>query len=117
MESSVVSGGQPRERRGLTRSVWVKAALVIAAAEAVLVLVGVMPRWTVVVIAALVLVGYFLRGRGVSSPTVRQGIWAVAMSQALVLFVPIILWVVSALVVLVLAAVAVILLLVLFFDR
>jgi hypothetical protein len=117
MESSVASGGQSRKRRGLTRSVWVKAALVIAAAEAVLVLVGLMPRWTVVVIAALVLAGYFLRGRGVGSPTVRQGIWAVAMSQALVLFVPIILWVVSALVVLVLAAVAVIVLLVLFFDR
>jgi hypothetical protein len=73
MESSVVSQGQPG-RRPLVQSLWARAALLIAAAEAVLVVVGLIPRWTAVAVAALVLAAYFLRGRNVSSPSARQGL-------------------------------------------
>jgi uncharacterized membrane protein YphA (DoxX/SURF4 family) len=122
MESSVVSGGQPASegkpaKRPLVESVWARAAIVIAVAEAVLVVVGVIPRWTAVVVAALVLAAYFYRGRKVSNPSTRQGFWAVAVSQALVLFVPLALWILGAVVIVIVAAAAVILLVVLLADR
>ena len=99
------------------QSVWVKTALVIAAAEGVLVIFGVIPRWTVVLAAAVVLAGYFLRGRSVTSPSVRQGLWAVALSQAVVLFVPLVLWIIGAVVTVVLVAVAAVVLALLILDR
>jgi hypothetical protein len=117
VESSVASSGAPRQRRRLIESVWVRGALLIAAAEAVLVVVGVIPRWVAVVVAALVLAAYFLRGRSLSSPSIRQGFWAVAVSQALVLFVPLVLWILGAIVIVGLAAVAAIVLVVLLLDR
>ena len=99
------------------QSVWVKTALVIAAAEGVLVIFGVIPRWTVVLAAAVVLAGYFLRGRSVTSPSVRQGLWAVALPQAVVLFVPLVLWIIGAVVTVVLVAVAAVVLALLILDR
>jgi hypothetical protein len=91
--------------------------LILAAVEAVLILVGVIPRWTAVVVAVVVLAAYFLRGRSVSSPSTRQGLWAVALSQALVLFVPLILWMLGAIVIIGLAAVAAIVVAALLLDR
>jgi hypothetical protein len=90
---------------------------VIAAVEAVLVVAGVLPRWVAVGIAVVVLVAYFGYGRRVRNPSARQGIWAVAVSQGLVLLVPLALWILSAAVVLVLALAAAIVLAVLVLDR
>jgi len=96
---------------------WVRAALVIAVVEGLLVAFDVIPRWVAVVIAVVVIATYFLWGRGVKQASVRQGVWAAAMSQAIVLFVPIIAWLLSAAVIVILAVVAVLVVIVLIIDR
>jgi hypothetical protein len=117
MNTSLAATEGPRPRTRLLQSVWARAALIVAAAEAVLIVVGVIPRWTALVAAAAVLLLYFLYGRKVSPPTLRQGLWAIAISQALVLFVPIALWVLGALVIVGLAVVAALVLAALVLDR
>lgn len=117
MEPSLASGEKPRPRRRFIESNWTRAGLLIAGAEAVLVVVGVIPRWLVVVIAAIVLVFYFARGRRASSPSVRQSAWSIALSQALVLFVPLILWVIGAIAIVAIAAVAAAIVVLIILDR
>lgn len=89
----------------------------VAAIEAVLVAVGVIPRWASVVVAGLLITVYFVWGRTVSNPSVRQGIWAVALSQGIVLFVPIGLWAIGAAVIVLLAVVAALVVIALVVDR
>jgi hypothetical protein len=117
MERPLASGDKPRPRRRIVESPWARTGLLIAGVEAILVVVGIIPRWVAVVIAAVVLVAYFARGRQLGSPTVRQGVWALALSQALVLFVPLLLWVLGAIVVLAIAAVAAAVLVLVVLDR
>jgi uncharacterized membrane protein YphA (DoxX/SURF4 family) len=90
---------------------------VIAAVEAVLIVAGVVPRWAAVGVAIALLVTYFLYGRNVQHAPTRQGMWAVAVSQALVLLVPLALWIIGAAVVVLLAVVAVIVVFLLVRDR
>jgi hypothetical protein len=116
MEPAALPRNESR-RGGLIRSNWLRGAFLIAGAEAALIVVGVIPRWVAVGVAAASVVGYFARGRSIPSQPARRAMWAIAVSQALVLFVPLLLWVLSALVLLVLAAFAVILLVVLVLDR
>jgi hypothetical protein len=114
--ASPATNGKPSPRK-LIESVWVQAALVVAVLEAILIIVGVIPRWVSVVIAAAVIAAYFLWGRPARDPTVRQLSWAGALSQTVVLFVPIIGWILSAALIAVLAVIAAILLVVLIVDR
>jgi hypothetical protein len=114
MASSASSGNG---RRQLIQSTWTKVALVVALVEAVLVGVGVVPRWVSVAIAVAVIAGWFLRGRELRPPSVRASAWAVAVSQALVLFVPLVLWILSAAVVVAVTVVAAIVLVLLVRDR
>jgi hypothetical protein len=116
MASSPATNGKPTPQK-LIHSVWVQAAIAIAVVEAILIVAGVIPRWVSVVIAAAVIAAYFLKGRAVQNPTVRQGAWAAALSQTAVLFVPIIGWILSAALIAILAVIAAILLVVLIVDR
>ncbi len=109
--------GEPAERKGLFESIWFRAALALAAVEGILIGVGVVPRWTAVGIAALLIVVYFVWGRTVKNPTVRQAIWALALSQGIVLLVPIILWAIGAAVIVALAVVAAVVVVALLVDR
>ena len=116
----VINGGSQPEKPSagkLFASVWVRGALVVAVLEAVLIAVGVIPRWAAVVIAGIVIAAYFLRGRTLKNPSARQGAWAAALSQAIVLFVPIIWWIIGAAAIVILAVVAAIILIVLIVDR
>jgi hypothetical protein len=108
---------RPGRQPSLLQSTWARAALLIAAIEAVLIVTGVVPRWLAVAIALAVVAGYFVYGRNVKNPSARQGVWAVAVSQGLVLFVPLALWVLSAVAVVALAIVAAVVLVVLLRDR
>lgn len=114
MESSVA---RAEPGRALVRSPWARAALAIAVVEAVLVVIGVIPRWVAVVAAVVLLAAYAVRGRKAASPSLRQGMWALALSQALVLLVPLVLWLLGALVVIVLAALAAVVVVALLLDR
>jgi hypothetical protein len=117
MESSAASAAPRPGRSSFFTSQWLRLALAIAAVEAVLIVFDAVPRWVAVAVALAVLVGYVAWRRRITSPAARQAAWAVAVSQALVLLVPLALWVASALVVLVLAAAALLVLVWLVLDR
>jgi hypothetical protein len=96
-----------RERR-LAIAVW------IAVIEGVLFLVGAIPRLLTLAVAAVVVVGYFWLGHRLRPLAVREIAWIAAVSQALVMLVPILAIVVGTLAlvgVAILAAIALVLLL------
>jgi hypothetical protein len=115
VEASATPEKPPRGR--LLESIWFRGALAIAFVEGILVAFDVIPRWIAVAVAVAVLAAYFLRGRGIKDASVRQGVWALALSQAVVLLVPLISWILSAAVIVVLAVVAVLLVIALIIDR
>jgi hypothetical protein len=100
-----------RERR-LTRRVRhnrYRIALAIAAAEGILVIAGVMPWWLVVVFAVVAVGAYVGWGREHQSSDVRVLTWTAAVSQLVVVLVPVLaagLVLLAAVAVAVLAAVA-----------
>jgi hypothetical protein len=114
---SAAEPDRPERRRSFLGSTWTRAALVIAATEAVLVVTGVLSRWAAVAIAIVLLIGYFAYGRRVQNPSTRRAAWAVALSQGLVLFVPLALWIIGATLLLLLAVAAVLVLVFLVVDR
>ena len=92
-------------------------AVGIAAVEAVLVLAGVVPWWLVVVAAADPSRCTSAFGRDHGSPGVRAGTWLAAVSQLIVVLVPVGLVVVGVLAIVVVAVLAAIALTVLLLDR
>ena len=117
--SSVASGSPDgvEQHPSLLRSTWTRAALAIVAVEAVLIVFGVLSRWIAIGIALGLLVLYFTYGRGLRSPSARQGMWAVALSQGLVLLVPLALWIFNAALVALLAVAAVVVVAMIVVDR
>lgn len=94
-----------------------RLALWIAIAEGILVAFDVIPWLVAILVAALVLVGYFAWARDQSSQTVREASWVLAVSQAFVALVPVLVIVVGTLALIAVAALAVIALVLLFSDR
>ena len=94
-----------------------RLALWIAIAEGILVAVDVIPWLVAILVAALVLVGYFAWARWQRSQTVRETSWVLAVSQAFVALVPVLVIVVGTLALIAVAALAVIALVLLFSDR
>jgi len=82
-----------------------KVALAVAALEGILVLAGVIPWWIVVLLAVVALAAYLAWGREHSSPDVQVVTWTAAVSQLVVVLVPVL-----AGLVVVLAVIAVVLL-------
>ena len=89
----------------------------IAAVEAILVVIGVLPWWLVVAAAAGSVALYVWVGREHSSPGIRAGTWLAAVSQLIVVLVPVGLVVVGVLAIAVVAVLAAIALTVLLLDR
>lgn len=98
----LVEHGESRLARRLRHN-RLKIALAIAAVEGILVLAGAIPWWIVVLLALAALVAYVGWGREHESADVRVVTWTAAVSQLVVVLVPV---VAGALVVL--AAVAVV---------
>lgn len=92
-------------------------ALVIALLEAILVVAGVLPWWVVAATAAIAVAAYVWFGRGHSSPVVRGITWVVAVSQLVVVLVPVGLVVAGVLAIVILVVIAVVALAVLLLDR
>jgi hypothetical protein len=87
----------------------IKVALAVAALEGILVLAGAIPWWIVVLLALGALAAYAGWGREHPNPDVRTLTWTAAVSQLVVVLVPIVagaLVVLAAFAVVVLAAVA-----------
>ena len=89
----------------------------IAAVEGLLVLVGVVPWWAVVVLAAAAVAIHVGFGRDHPRPGVRGVTWLAAVSQLLVVLVPIAVVVAGALAVGVVVLLAVVALVVLLRER
>ncbi len=103
------SGRWLRERR-------IRIALWIAVIEGILIVLDQIPWSIAIVFAIAAVVGYFW-GRDRLSDTTRQAGWIVAASQAVVIFVPILLTIATILAFTVLAIIAIVALLVLLGDR
>ena len=87
----------------------VQIAVGIAAVEAILVVAGVLPWWLVVAAAAGSVALYAWLGRDHASPGVRAATWLAAVSQLIVVLVPVglvVVGIVAIVVVAILAAVA-----------
>jgi hypothetical protein len=93
---SAIEGGSSRAGRWL-RERRLRFALWIAVLEGIVVAIrGDVSRWTVVIIAALVLVVYMLIRQNVRWDAARQVVWIVAASQVLAVLVVIMAFVVGA---------------------
>jgi hypothetical protein len=99
-----------RERRFRT-------ALWIALIEGLLVILHVIDKWVAIGIAIVVLGLYFLLGRNSSSPTIRQVAWVAAMSQAILILVPIVVAIIGTVALILVAIIAVVALVALFAER
>jgi hypothetical protein len=92
-------------------------AVGIAAVEAVLVVAGILPWWLVVAAAAGSVALYLCLGRDHASPGVRAATWLAAVSQLIVVLVPLGLVLVGILAIAVVAILAAVALAVLLLDR
>ncbi len=99
-----------RERR------W-QLVLGIVLAEGLLVLFDAIPWWSVLVLAALAVALYVALGRGHRNVAVREGTWIAAVSQIVVVLVPVLALVLTALAIVALVLVAVGVLALLLLDR
>jgi len=95
----------------------VQIAVGIAAVEAVLVVAGLLPWWLVVAAAAGSVALYLWLGRDHMSPGVRAAAWIAAVSQLIVVLVPVGLVVVGILAIVAVAILAAVALAMLLLDR
>jgi hypothetical protein len=117
VHQSAIEGGSSRAGRWL-RERRLKLALYIAVLEGVVVAVrGDVSRWTVVGLAALVLIIYMLLRDRLRWDAGREVIWIVATSQAMALLVVILAFVIGALSLVLVGILAVIALVYLLSDR
>jgi hypothetical protein len=94
-----------------------RIALILAMVEGAAVAFDALSAWLAIAIALAVLAFYFFVGRRLTSNTLREATWTVALSQVLVMLVPLLLFVVGTLVILAVGIVAVVALIALFADR
>jgi len=107
---STRGGGWLRDRR-------LKIALGLAIVEGLLVALDVVPAWFAIVLAIAVLAAYFGWARASGPDWLREPGWVVAVWQAVVLLVPILVVVVGTLALVAVGAIAIIALVALFADR
>jgi hypothetical protein len=112
--------GGPALEHGSSRSGrWLRARRVriafwIAVAEGILVVFHAISWWAAIVIAALMLVGWFSFAHRLRSDTARQAGWILAVSQALVALVPVFVLIVGTLALIIVGILAVVALVLLF---
>ena len=88
MSGYIVEHRESRFARRLRRR-RLQVALAVAAVEAILVLVGAIPWWLVVALAVGAVGGYIWLGRDHRNPTFRAASWVAAVSQLIVVLVPV----------------------------
>ncbi len=115
--------GQPALEHGTTRSGrWLRSnrtriAFWIAVIEAILLVFHAVNRWGALLVAVLIIFGYFAVGIRLRSPLARDLAWIAAVSQALVALVPILVILVGTLALIAVGVLAIVALVVLFGDR
>ena len=112
----VVEHGSSRSGRWLRRY-RTRIALWIAVVEAALVVFGVIPKWPAFVVAVGLIALYLFVGRRFGSDTARQTTWIAALSQLLIVALPLLVGIVTLVAFVALAALVVVALVVLFVGR
>jgi len=85
----------------------VHLVLWIILVEGILVLFDAVPWWTVLALAVVAFAAYVTTGRGNSNAVVRETTWIAAVSQLVVVLVPVLAVLLTALAVIALAVIAV----------
>ncbi|HEY7149621.1 MAG TPA: hypothetical protein VH420_09260 [Gaiellaceae bacterium] len=116
LEPGVIEHREGRPRRWL-RERRVAIAAWIAVIEGLLFIVGAIPRLLTLAVAILVVVGYFWLGHRLRPGVAREIAWVAAVSQALVMLIPVLAFVVGTLAIIGLGVLAVVALVVLFSRR
>jgi hypothetical protein len=116
IEQPVLEHGSTRSSRWLRRY-RIRVALAIAIAEAILLVSGAIDKWGALLVAVLVIVGYFVVGSRLRSATARDVFWIAAVSQAIVALVPFLVILIGTLTLIAVAVLALVALVVLFGDR
>jgi hypothetical protein len=116
IEQPVLEHRTTRSERWLRRY-RTRIAFWIAVVEGLLLVVGAVNRWAALLIAVLIIVGYFAFVRQISWPIAREIGWIAAVSQALVALVPILVILVGTLALIAVGVLAIVALIVLFGDR
>ena len=123
MEYDRSLGSGPALEHGSSRlGRWLRArririAFWIAVAEGILVVFHAISWWLAVAVAALVVVGWFSLAHRVRSDTTRQVWWIAAVSQALVVLVPVFVLIVGTMALILVGVLAVVALVLLFSSR
>ncbi len=115
-EPLVIEHGSSKPSRWL-RERRTRVALWAAAIEGLLVVVHAIPRIPALIVAVVLVVAYFAAFRNIRSPLARQLGWVVAVWQALVLLVPVLLILIGTLALILVAILAAVALAFLFIDR
>ncbi len=113
---TVLEHGSSRAGQWL-RARRIRIAFWLAAIEGLLVVVHAIPGWLAIVIAVLVVVGWFAYGHRLRLDTARQVGWIAAVSQALVALVPVLVIVVGTLALVLVGLLAIMALVLLFGSR
>jgi len=113
----VIDHGDAPESGGWLQNRRLKLALLLAVVEGLLVAVGILEAWIAIVLAILALVVYFGWAREQQRETLRDALWIVAVWQAIVLLVPILVVIVGTLALVAVGAIAILALVALFADR
>jgi hypothetical protein len=118
----VFSQGHVLEHRSTPGGRWLRSrrlriALAIAVVEGVLVVLDVVDWWLAVLVAAAAIGFYVVAGRDLRSYTAKQLSWIAAAAQALVVLVPVLVFVISGLAIVALVVLAIVVLALLFADR
>ena len=112
----VVEHGSSRSGRWLRRH-RTRIALWAAVIEAALVVFGVIPKWPAFLVAVALIAFYVFVGRSVGSDTIRQSSWIAALSQLLIVVLPLLIGLVTLVAFVALAILVVVALVVLFAGR
>jgi hypothetical protein len=111
-----IEHGTSRTGRWL-RARRLKLALGLAVVEGVLVALGTIPVSVALLLAAAVIAAHVWVGRSLRSHALRQASWTLALSQAIVAFVPLLVLAVGVLAVIAVGAIALLALVVVLADR
>jgi hypothetical protein len=111
-----IEHGSTRAGRWLRQN-RLRIAFWIAVIEGLLLVFGEITRWGTLLVAVLIIVGYFALGSRLRSPLARDVAWIAAVSQALVALVPVLLFVLTGLAIVAVAILAIAALIVLFGRR
>jgi hypothetical protein len=94
-----------------------RIALWIAVVEGVLVLLDVIPIWTALGVAALLILFYVFVGRNLPTDSGRELSWIAAFSQLLVAILPVLVSLLTIVAIIALVVIAAVALALLFLDR